>query len=126
MRLKRMMLILAMVVLLAVTAGCPATTGTGGTGTTATQSSMVYSQAQTAYLNTWNSYHAVWAALPETDARKAKWVKDYHPKFLMAATALVAWGNNPGSLTDAQAANAAIDQLTAIMVQLAIPVKGGK
>jgi hypothetical protein len=64
--------------------------------------------------------------LPETDPRKARWATDYHPKFLAAATDLVAWSQNPGNTTDAQKANAAIDQLTAILMQLAIPMKGGK
>jgi hypothetical protein len=108
-------------------AGCTTTGQTGTTGTPATRSSMVYAQAQEAYLNAWGSYHAVWSALPETDARKAQWVKDYHPKFLMAANALVAWEKNPNSASDAQAANVAIDQITSILLQLAIPLqKGGK
>jgi len=112
--------VLLMVWIAAMLQGCPATTGTVPTHL------LVYEQAQTAYLNAWSSYHAVWSALPEADARKAQWVKDYHPKFLMAATALVAWNNNPGSQSDSRAANAAIDQITAILLQLAIPTKGGK
>jgi len=102
-------------------------TGASSQGTVATQSSMVYAQAQEAYLNAWNSYHAVWSALPETDPRKAQWTKDYHPKFLLAANALVSWEKNTGSASSAQAANAAIDALTGVLLQLAIPSqKGGK
>jgi hypothetical protein len=115
---------LLLLVVVALT-GCVTPSG-GTTGVPpATQSTMVYDQALTAYLNAWDSYHMVWVALPANDPRKTEWTKVYHPKFLAAAIALESWSRNPGSAPDAVAANAAIDQVTAVLIQLAIPLKKG-
>jgi hypothetical protein len=101
-------------------AGC-ATTQNGTT--TANQAQLTYSQVNATFLNAWSSYHTVWAALPETDPRKAEWVKKYHPLFLAAAQALLAWNSDPSSQADATAANDAVDQVTAVLLKLSI--KGG-
>lgn len=126
--LKRQVLTfyLLLAVVMALT-GCATTPGGMPGAPAATQSSMVYDQALTVYLNAWDSYHTVWAALLAGDPRKAEWTKVYHPKFLLAANALDAWNRNPGSASNAAASNAAIDQVTAVLIQLAIPMKkGGK
>ena len=105
-------------------AGCVTTQGTGTTGVgTATIASQAYAQAQQTYLNAFNSYHTVWSVLPETDPRKAEWTQKYHPQFVLAAQALLTWSGDPTNGTNANSANAAIDQLTVILLQLAIPLK---
>ena len=117
---RKLSIVLALVLLLAM-AACqpPATLPTGEPP--ATTASMTYAQAQQIYLNAWTSYHTAFTVLPE--AQKAEWVKKYHPYFLTAATALVTWANDPSNAQDANAAAAAIDQVTIILLQLGL---GGK
>lgn len=80
-----------------------------------------YYEAQEAYQTAWNTYHDFWVALPETDPRKAQWVKDYHPKFLSAANLLLDWGQGK---IEADPVNAAIDVVQKLLIQLSIR-KGG-
>lgn len=85
----------------------------------------VYYEAQEAYFNAWTAYHKVWLALPDTDPRKAEWVKKYHPKFLDVAILLQGWGQTPDDYNQATVVNMAIDKLENILIELAIQ-KGGK
>jgi len=77
-----------------------------------------YADAQTAYLNSWTSYHKVWLALPETDPRKKAWVKDYHPEFQKAGELLQTWASSPGSYDSS--ADAAIALVEDLIIKLAI------
>jgi len=83
-----------------------------------------YMNVQTAYLNAWESYHSVWLALPDTDARKAQWARDYHPKFLQAANLLSQFRVDP-STTNEQLVTNALTVCQGILIQLAI-TSGGK
>ena len=85
----------------------------------------IYYEAQIAYFNAWEPYHKVWFALPDTDPRKAQWVKDYHPLFLDAAILLQAWGQSPDDYNQGNLVNQAIDKLENILIKLAIQ-KGGQ
>jgi hypothetical protein len=54
-------------------------------------------EAQTAYVNAWETYHKFWQALPESDPRKKEWVEKWHPKFLEAGRLLQIWAEEPDS-----------------------------
>lgn len=84
----------------------------------------IYMQAQKAYLNTWNPYHKAWLALPDTDPRKAEWVKKYHPVFVAAGEALIDWGENPGDVTLESIFDRALEDAEDVLIELAIK-KGG-
>ena len=83
-----------------------------------------YAEAQTAYLNAWDSYHKVWLALPDTDARKGEWARTHHPKFFRAAGLLQNFSNLP-TATNEQLLTQALGELENILIDLMIK-KGGK
>ena len=82
-----------------------------------------YEALQTAYLSAWNSYHAVWLALPETDARKTAWVKEYHGKFYTTGQ-LIQRYKVDGSIGTNTLIEQALVELEGILIKLVIR-KGG-
>jgi hypothetical protein len=109
---------LATLAMLAVTilAGC-ATLGLQAQAITPTKA---FNEASQAYINAWESYHKVWAALPETDSRKKAWVKDYHPKFYKAAEYLELWGQNYADPTKPVGWDTIISACEDVLMQLMI------
>ena len=75
-----------------------------------------YAVAQKTYIDAWETYHTAYTIQPPEI--QAEWVKDYHPLFLKAGKALQAWSGDLSSVTMASDANAAIDQLTVILLQI--------
>lgn len=112
---RKVALLVLFVALIALIAGC-------GAGQQITPA-RAFAEAQTAYLNAWDSYHKVWLALPDTDARKVEWAKAYHPKFLRAAELLQAFKNFP-TATNEELLTQALEECESILIQLAIK-KGG-
>ena len=121
MKVRRILVaLLAVVVMGSVLVGC-ATTNLYPVEFTAQRG---YLEAQKAYLNTWESYHKVWMALPDTDPRKAEWVKKYHPVFIAAGEALVKWGEDPTDATLEAIFDKALEDAEDILIELAIKKEG--
>ncbi len=109
----RIIIGLAMVFIMFLFAGCVTTqTGKSTPGSTSLQ-------AQESFLNAWDAYHKVWLALPETDPRKAEWLKKYHPAFGKAANLLESYRIDSAGITKSLL-DQALDQCENILIQLAI------
>ena len=76
-----------------------------------------YYEMQTIFINTWNTYHKAYQALPSTDVRKQDWLKTYHPIFLRTSQALISYDPSTGNL-------GALDQIISecenILIQISI------
>jgi hypothetical protein len=94
--------------------------GMGIPGSQTVTPTKAFNEASQAFENAWESYHTVWLALPKEDPRKAKWLKDYHPKFRKAGAFLELWGKNYADPTKPIDWDAIEQELTAILIQLAI------
>lgn len=81
-------------------------------------------EASQTFANAWESYHTVWLALPQSDPRKAAWLKAYHPKFDQAAAYLELWGKNFNDPTKQVGWDSLAQVLQGVLIELAIK-KGG-
>jgi len=85
----------------------------------------IYLEAQTTYINAWDSYHTVWVAFPKNDPRKTEWVKKYHPKFREAGRILKDYQVNSTD-SNRELLDKALDECENILITLAISKIGGQ